>query len=295
MTRERLDWQSKAILLMVVPAIGADLVLEGSWWVAQFPKIAFWTFILSAALGILAWKSGSATPAAAMTGGAICCSLMLATTRVPYSSLETALPTVLTLLILTSITTRIGRRKKELLGTVESRSGRKAAQVAANLGMAALIANGAAQAWLMDRDWMTGLKHFPALLAAPFLASLAEAAADTISSELGQLANGQPRLITTFRPVAPGTDGAISLAGTVAGGMAAGIVAGIGTLTLHAGSQVFWLAWIGAMTGLFFDSLLGATLERLGRLNNDAVNFLSTACASTVAIGLISVLLRFSR
>ncbi len=280
---------------MVIPAIGADLVLEGSWWMTQFPKIAFWTFILSAALGILAWRSRSATPAAALTGGAICCSLMLATTRVPYSLLETALPALLTFLILTSVTTRIGRRRKELLGTAESRSGRQAAQVAANLGFAALISTGAAQAWLMDRAWMTGLKHFPALLVAPFLASLAEAAADTISSELGQLVSGQPRLITTFRPVAPGTDGAISLGGTAAGGIAAGIVVLVGTLTLHAGHQVFWLAWIGGMTGFFFDSLMGATLERIGYLNNDAVNFLSTACASTMTIGLISVLLRFSR
>ena len=37
------------------------------------------------------------------------------------------------------------------------------------------------------------------------------------------------------------------------------------------------------MFGLFFDSLLGATLERRGRINNDAVNFLSTLAAALFA------------
>jgi uncharacterized membrane protein len=40
---------------------------------------------------------------------------------------------------------------------------------------------------------------------------------------------------------------------------------------------------VGAIAGMLFDSLLGATLE--GKLlNNDAVNFLSTASAAAVAV-----------
>jgi uncharacterized membrane protein len=42
-----------------------------------------------------------------------------------------------------------------------------------------------------------------------------------------------------------------------------------------------------AVFGLFFDSLLGATLERHNWLNNDAVNFLSTASAALFAFGLM--------
>ncbi len=37
---------------------------------------------------------------------------------------------------------------------------------------------------------------------------------------------------------------------------------------------------------MFFDSLLGATLERRGWLNNDAVNFLSTASAALFALAI---------
>ena len=49
------------------------------------------------------------------------------------------------------------------------------------------------------------------------IAALAEATADTLASELGEVLGGPPLLLTTLRRVAPGTDGAISLAGTVAG------------------------------------------------------------------------------
>ena len=37
-------------------------------------------------------------------------------------------------------------------------------------------------------------------------------------------------------------------------------------------------------------ALLGATIERHGMLNNDAVNFLSTASAATFALGLLVIL-----
>ena len=40
---------------------------------------------------------------------------------------------------------------------------------------------------------------------------------------------------------------------------------------------------LGAIGGLFVDSLLGATAERRGWLNNDAVNFLSTFAAAVIA------------
>ena len=52
---------------------------------------------------------------------------------------------------------------------------------------------------------------------------------------------------------------------------------------------LFLVAWIGGVFGLFFDSLLGATIEQRGWLNNDAVNFLSTLSASVCAL----LILRF--
>jgi uncharacterized membrane protein len=63
-----------------------------------------------------------------------------------------------------------------------------------------------------------------------------------------------------------------------------------GTLALRGDFATFWIAYGGGVFGLFFDSLLGATLERRGWLNNDAVNFLSTASAAAFALGLLAVL-----
>ncbi|MGA8041722.1 MAG: DUF92 domain-containing protein [Terracidiphilus sp.] len=291
MKSPKLAWQSKFVLLLVLPAVGAQLVLEGAWWVTQFPDVAEWTVGLSLLLGLAAWQSRSATAGAAVTGAAICATLMFATTSVPYAPWRTALVPVLTLLILTSMATRVGRLKKQNLGTAESKAGRDVAQVAANLGIAALISSGMMQTWILNQTWLPGLMQSSSLLIAPALAAMAEAAADTVSSELGQVFNSHPRMITTLQRVPPGTDGAISIAGTSAGALAAGVVVVVAAASLQTGWLVPALAWTGGMTGLFFDSLLGATLERRSWLNNDGVNFLSTASASGITLGLMAALL----
>jgi len=53
------------------------------------------------------------------------------------------------------------------------------------------------------------------------------------------------------------------------------------------------VSWAGGVFGLLFDSLLGATLERRGWLNNDAVNFLSTASAALCAMALLAMQAHF--
>ena len=97
-------------------------------------------------------------------------------------------------------------------------------------------------------------------------------------------------MITSFKAVDPGRDGAISLAGSLAGVVAAAIVAYAGMCALGGGWSLFTVSCAGAVFGLFFDSLLGATLERRGWVNNDAVNFLSTGSAAAFALGLLAVL-----
>lgn len=274
----------------MLPAVAADVVLEAHWWLVQATPVAVWTVGLSAMLGLVAWKLGAATPAAAFTGAAITASLMFSSATVPYLPWRTMLVPVATVLVLTSIATRMGRRRKLQLGTAENRHGRRAAQVAANLGMAALVSDAFAQSWLINQDWLRMTDLPAAALFVPGLAALCEAAADTVSSELGQLLSARPRMMTTLQPAEPGTDGAISLGGTVSGGLAACLVAAAGSLALHGGVFMLAVSWAAGVFGLFFDSLLGATLERRDRLNNNAVNFLSTVSAAALAVVLIALL-----
>lgn len=290
--RRRLQWQSKTVLLLVYPAVGADIVLESRWWLTHSPNVAVWTLGLSTILGLVAYKLRSATAGAALAGMAITASMMFATIgSFPFRPWQTALVPILVLLILTSLATRAGRKRKEKLGTAESRRGREASQVAANLGIAALVSNPLVQIWLIDHGWVhtRGILPNAAPALALGLAALAEAAADTVSSELGQILSGHPRMITTFRKAEPGTDGAISLSGTAMGIIAAAAVAAAGSWAIGGGTPIFMISWVGGVFGLLFDSLLGATLERGGWLNNDAVNFLSTASAAAAALSFLAL------
>jgi uncharacterized protein (TIGR00297 family) len=142
----------------------------------------------------------------------------------------------------------------------------------------------------MDTHWVPHHAATPTMLFALAVAALAEAAADTASSEIGQVLGGRPRMIISFRSVDPGRDGAISLAGSLAGVVAAVVIAYAGMWALGGGWSLFTVSCAGAIFGLFFDSLLGATLEERGLLNNDTVNFLSTASAAGFALALLCVL-----
>ena len=179
-----------------------------------------------------------------------------------------------TVFTLAWITTRFGYRRKQYFGVAEPRGGRKASQVLANLAMAAICAS------------LYGYDHRPGWLLA-CTAALAEASADTVSSEIGQAVGEQARLITTWEPVLPGTNGGVTLLGTFVGVGSAAIV----TLVCAATGMIPWkwfaISLAGATAGMLGDSVLGASLERPGILNNNGVNFLGTSIASALALAFI--------
>ncbi len=289
-----LAWQSKAVLLTVAPWTAAQLVLEIHAWTRESVSVTWTTLAVCGILGLLVWRMRSGTLAAAGLGAAIMGCLMYATAQSPYASLwrRGALWPVLAVMVLTLAATRVGRARKAALGFAEGPQGRNAAQVAANLGAAALVVT------LGPLIPLIGPENpmFTAMLA---YAALAEAAADTVSSELGQVFGGQPRLLTTLRRVAPGTDGGITIAGTAAGIVAAAAVAAVGIWSMTGSVAGNWMGFgvilLGGVFGLFFDSLLGATLERRGWLNNDAVNFLGTLSAAGFALAVGQALAGFLR
>ncbi|HEY9127092.1 MAG TPA: DUF92 domain-containing protein, partial [Acidobacteriaceae bacterium] len=195
--------------------------------------------------------------------------------------------------------------KKERLGTAESKRGRNAAQVAANLGIAALAATPAQfmniphlMNWIKPTLPIGELLFLFLISSISPIAALAEATADTVSSELGQVFGGTPRLITSLRKTAPGTDGGITLTGTLAGfagafatAMIALVTQNDGKILLHSKADwyFFAMASTGGIFGLLMDSVFGATLERKGWLNNDAVNFLSTLCAVVLVVAELAI------
>ncbi len=224
---------------------------------------------LCAVLAFFAWAVRAVTAGAALVG--VLLSLVLCLAAGPA-----ALAPIVTVFLLTLVTTRIGRRKKERLGTAERRHGRGALQILANVGIAAICAAP-----------LIFVNHARYILLAGASAALAEAAGDTVSSELGQAFGGTPRLITTWKRGTPGQDGGITLTGTVFSLCAIILVCVVCEWANLLLPQFYGTVLIAAILGTIVDSLLGATLERPGRLGNNAVNFTGTAFSAAFAIGVL--------
>ncbi len=186
-------------------------------------------------------------------------------------------------------------------------SKRDIGQVAANGGIATALALG---------NGLVSSQKVRQLCLAGYTGALATATADTWATELGVLSPHQPRLITTGKPVGPGTSGGMTLLGTGAGA--------VGALAL---GLVFWLlqrcpkslaslpliALFSGLSGSIVDSILGATVQAMyycptceketeryvhkcgtrtlplrgiAWLNNDVVNFIATLSGALTAMGI---------
>lgn len=219
--------------------------------------------LTTAAFAITARLLRGVTSSGAVAGGVVCLLLMLAAGWGGFAALGTVF-------IMTWVATRIGYPRKQQLGSAERHAGRSAGQVLANLGVPALAA------------LLYMALHDPRLLVA-MGAALSEVAADTLSSEIGVL-GGTPLLLTTWRAVPAGTDGAITWLGTLIAILAALVVSLVCAVTRVFAAGYFLPCAAAGMVGTVADSLLGATLERKGVLNNNGVNFLATACAASLAL-----------
>jgi len=193
---------------------------------------------------------------------------------------------------------------------------RDLSQSLANGGLAALLAVA------------YGLAPHVIILAA-FVGAMATVNSDTWATEIGVLSRKDPRLITTGQTVPAGTSGGVTRAGSLAA-LAGGLFIGVCAVLLIAGERLLngrpvtletlWLLVpIGGASGLagsFFDSLLGATVQRIyfcevcsketeqvvhrcgtpslplrgwSWLDNDMVNFLSSGVGALVAAGLVAI------
>ena len=180
--------------------------------------------------------------------------------------------------LLGSVATRLGFSKKAARAVAERRGGARSWREAlANLLAAAFFA------------LLVITTHHEAAFLIALVAALAEAAGDTVSSEVGQWASDRAYLITTFEPVPAGEDGGISLGGTAAGFAASAIIMRLGLGLGLCGPYRFAgpaIALGAALAGNLFDSFLGATIQRRRLVTNGIVNFAGTSVAGALALGL---------
>lgn len=129
---------------------------------------------------------------------------------------------------------------------------RDAVQVLANGGVATLLALAQTIAPPSAQLWTA------------YGGAVAAAAADTWATEIGSRWGGAPRSIVTFRSVAPGASGGITIAGlgaSVAGALAIAAVLGPDRATNSAPHII--AVTLGGLAGSLTDSLLGATLQEV--------------------------------
>jgi uncharacterized protein (TIGR00297 family) len=174
-----------------------------------------------------------------------------------------------------SVATRLGYARKAARGVAEKRGGARSWREA--------LANSLAGAFFSLLVITT--HHEKAFLIA-LVAAFAEAAGDTISSEIGQWIAGRAYLITTFQPVPVGEDGGVSLGGSIAGVLASALVVALAFALGLCGKGGALMALAAAVAGNALDSVLGATLERRGLVTNGIVNFAGSSFAGALALAM---------
>jgi uncharacterized protein (TIGR00297 family) len=224
--------------------------------------------VVSAPLALLAWRAGAVTAGGAFTG------FVLAV--VIFAGLMLGGIVVLGVaLALTIASSRLGRARKEALGVAEERGGRR--------GFGNILANclvGAAGAALCFLSPAGEAFNFGPLM---MVTGIAAGASDTVASEIGKAFGGRPREFPSFRPVPPGTPGAISLLGTAAGAAAAAVIALAAVpYWLPAGDVPLVMA--ACTCGAFAESALATRFESSKVLDNNTLNVLNTAIAAAIAV-----------
>lgn len=131
------------------------------------------------------------------------------------------------------------------------------------------------------------------------VASIATATADTWATELGNKGKSKTYLVTNFNKVSAGTDGGISLRGSLAALTGATLIAGIFWISyIEISITIFLMITIAGFLGCFIDSYLGAKLQGSSikipflsnnesgniTVSNNIVNWLSTGSASILVL-----------
>ena len=187
----------------------------------------------------------------------------------------------------------MGFDKKTALGIAEGRGGRRGPENVWGSALTGVLCAAAAAQAIKSSSLSTASTTFLGLSSNAwilgYVASLATKLADTFASEIGKAYGKTTFLITSLKPVPRGTEGAISLEGTLAS------IIGGSLLSMYAYAVVQLIptidgvavATLASFVATMVESYIGATLqekEGLKWMSNEVVNFLNTLIGAVIAI-----------
>jgi uncharacterized protein (TIGR00297 family) len=258
-----------AIAAAVLAALAIPPVME---WETH-PPIAWPWLVVNTVLAIAGYAVRAVDLSGALVGWILGGIVILGGGPPMYSAL-------LAFFVIGTACTRLGYARKAKAGLAQEQGGRRGAGHAiANVGVAALCA---IACW-------RGLGLVPLFMG---ITALATASADTVASEIGQLISRRTFLPLTFRRVERGTEGAVSIEGTLAGALAGFLVAVVGvSIAAHHLAPGFMgsveivkthaIAVITAcaIVGSYLESIIGSFRPNIV---NGAMNFINTAIGAVL-------------
>jgi len=120
--------------------------------------------------------------------------------------------------------------------------------------------------------------------------TICAAFSDTFSSEIGRLSKIKPRLITNFKKVEPGTNGGITILGLLGALFVSVFTFCLFYFIFKIEFKISAIIALFGIVGTLIDSVIGATLENKGYLDNSQTNFLTTLIIGGISLLVFSLL-----
>lgn len=200
-----------------------------------------------------------------------------------------------------SAVTRIGMAEKEAAGIAEKRSGARGPENvwgSALTGTLCAIGIWGVQTFgdsstgeIESGSGLSPVHPWVPLLLLGYVASLSTKLSDTSASEVGKAYGKRTFLITTLKPVPRGTEGAVSLEGTLAGIVASIAIALVAWAVGLISPLGIGICILAAFIATNAESVIGATVqERITWLTNEIVNIINTLIGAIAAIAIMALI-----
>jgi uncharacterized protein (TIGR00297 family) len=251
---------------------GIEVIFPYSVW----PNTPEW-LIVNGVLAVVGYFTRSVSFSGAVGGWVLGAILILGAGWPLYVAL-------LAFFVIGTAATKLGYSRKARAGLAQEGGGRRGFSHAfSNVGVAAICAIAVSRLARTVQDSVTEAELLPMFMG---IAALATAAADTTASEIGQLIGKRAFLPLTLKRVPVGTEGAISVEGTLAGLVAGFLVALAGAASVERlFGDVVEFSWgmvllltLCAFAGSYLESVAGSwNRKRISPVPNGVLNFFNTA------------------